>query len=113
MTINNKVALKIKEYRDFKNISQAALAKQLLMSNSAYSRLENGEIQITLTMLEKIAEKLNVTMLELLDFKSSQINNFNNNSFAQSGNSTINITLTPDEFQKVYAEVNKANSQTQ
>jgi hypothetical protein len=41
----------------------------------------------------------------LLDFKSTQVNHFNNNGFVQSGENTLNITLTPEEFQAVYKKI--------
>ncbi len=106
MTINDKTAAKIKEIRESKNINQAKFAKMLDLSSSAYSRLENGETQITLHILEKIADKLNVPFFELLDFKSAKINNYKNNTIGQSGdNSTLNISLTPEEFQKFYNKI--------
>lgn len=105
MDLNNKVALKIKEIREKKNFSQLKFSKLVNMSNSAYSRIENGEVQITLNTLDKIAEKLSVPLLELLDFKSTQINHFNNNAFVQSGENTLNISLTPDEFLSGYQQI--------
>jgi transcriptional regulator with XRE-family HTH domain len=41
MNINDKVAAKIKELRELKNILQRNFAKQINMSASAYSRIEN------------------------------------------------------------------------
>ncbi len=101
MNINDQVAAKIKEIRESKNVSQATFAKQIGMSNSAYSRIESGEVQLTVVVLEQISEKLNVSIFELMDFKSTQVNNFNNNQFAQNGgNPTINISLPVEEFYK-------------
>lgn len=105
MDLNNKTAIKIKEIRESKNIIQSKFAKLVEMSDSAYSRLENGETQITLNHLEKIADKLNVPLFEILDFKSTQVNHFNNNAFVQSGENTLNITLTPQEFQSLYQKI--------
>jgi transcriptional regulator with XRE-family HTH domain len=104
MNLNNKTALKIKEARESKNISQTALAKELSISGSAYSRLENGEVQITLNILELLAEKLDLQVVELLGINTSQVNHFNN-GLAQSVSGTINITLPAEEFQKIYSKI--------
>ncbi len=105
MTLNDKTALNIKSARESKNIKQASFAKSIDMSASAYSRLENGEIQIGLNALQLIAEKLNISIIELLGLASTHITNFKDNMFAQGGGSTLNISLTPEEFQKIYAKV--------
>jgi transcriptional regulator with XRE-family HTH domain len=106
MTLNDKTAFNIKAAREDKNIKQAAFAKLLEMSASAYSRLENGEIQISLNVLHLISEKLNISIAELLELKGTQINNFKDNYIAQTGgSSTLNISLTPDEFQKIYKKI--------
>jgi transcriptional regulator with XRE-family HTH domain len=107
MDINNKVATKIKEIRDHKNISQAAIAKQLEISTSAYSRLESGEVQITLNILEKISQLLEVNIVELLDLKNTQINYFNHNPFAHnmSTGCTINICIPVDEVKEFITEI--------
>jgi transcriptional regulator with XRE-family HTH domain len=107
MDINSKTAVKIKETRENKNIKQADFAKSVGLGTSAYSRIENGETQITLKVLYKIAEVLELPVGVLLNIKSTSINNFNAQLVAQTGGtSNVNITLTPEQIEKVFAKVN-------
>jgi transcriptional regulator with XRE-family HTH domain len=104
MDLNQKTAVRIKEARELKNILQEQFAKAIAMSPSAYSRLENGETQITINALEKIAKELKLNMADLLQAAASQNNTFTKSIVAQN-NSTLNITLTPDEFNKIYKKI--------
>jgi ribosome-binding protein aMBF1 (putative translation factor) len=52
----NQVAIAVVAYRAERNISQAALAKELGMQQPAVARLEAGEHQPTITTLERLAE---------------------------------------------------------
>jgi transcriptional regulator with XRE-family HTH domain len=108
MTLNDKVAVRIKDLREDKNLLQSKFAKQINMSTSAYSRIENGEVQITINMMEKIATALQVTLSEILNLQRTQINNINNSQLCPVQNGgVLNITLTPEEFQKIYTEIKK------
>jgi transcriptional regulator with XRE-family HTH domain len=103
--MNSKTAVKIKEARIAKNISQNAIAKKLNMSDSAYSRLENGEVQITLTQIEKISQELSISITELLSLAVTETNNFtNSNIIAQRGN--INFSLTMEDLEKIITLIN-------
>ncbi len=101
MTLNDKTAIKIKELREAKNFSQSAFAKMLSMSNSSYSRLENGEIQISLNVVEKISQQLQIPIIEILNLPISQINNFNNNQLCPIHNGVLNISLNSEEIKSI------------
>lgn len=101
MNLNNKVAVRLKSLREEKNISQLALAKSIGLSNSAYSRIENGEVQITLNILEKIAEEFKISINEIMNFPNSNINNFNNNQLCPIQNGILNINLSAEQILKV------------
>lgn len=47
-------------------LSQRQMADKLQMSNSAVSRMENGQRKITTEMLQRIADVLNTTTTELI-----------------------------------------------
>jgi transcriptional regulator with XRE-family HTH domain len=105
MNLNNKTAVKIKEAREAKNISQQAMAKRLAMSDSAYSRLENGKVQITLNIVEKLSQELSVSITELLSLAVTETNNFTNSSIiAQRG--TINLSLSGEDLEKIISIIN-------
>ncbi len=66
MNINELTALKIKEIRKGANISAEAVAANLAISKTAYSQLENGKVEITLSRLEAIAKIFNMPLYSLI-----------------------------------------------
>ena len=63
---NQKVVQQIIRLRKWKNISQKCLAQAINCSESAYSRLENCETEMTLNKLAAIASFLGKDPSELL-----------------------------------------------
>lgn len=81
--------LKLKQIRELKNLTQEHIASQLGLSTRAYSKIESGETQLTITRLNEISKILEVDPMEVLGFDHQQI--FNNCS--QEGNqNTIGTT---------------------
>lgn len=70
----------IKKFRELKNLTRDQLAEKLEMSVSGYSKLERGEVDISLNKLYKIAEALEVSVSQILSFDASQIFNVSNNN---------------------------------
>lgn len=56
----------IRKIRDFRQLSQQDMAERLDMSVSAYGKIERGETSIIHSKLSKIAEILEVDILDLL-----------------------------------------------
>jgi transcriptional regulator with XRE-family HTH domain len=109
MDLNAITASRIKNKREEINLKQAEFAKVIKMSPSAYSRLENGEIQITLNTLVIIAEALKTSIVELIQVKDSEIYNNHNNTIVQQGHvSVLNIHLTPEQFSNLEGIFKKA-----
>lgn len=80
-----KVRGKMSILRESKGISQAEMAEQLDVDVNTYARIERGETNVLHPKLSKIAELLNVDILDLLaDDKNvylvSESTNVNNNS---------------------------------
>jgi transcriptional regulator with XRE-family HTH domain len=65
----------IKKFRELKSITREDLADKLEMSLSGYSKLERGEVELTLTKLYSISEILDVSVSQILNFDASQIFN--------------------------------------
>lgn len=61
-----EVGDRIRAIRKRKGLQQIDLADLLNISQRAYSKLENGETQLTIARLQKIAQFLNVSTTELL-----------------------------------------------
>jgi len=60
------VIAKVRQIREAKHYSQEYLAVKLKISQNAYSKIELGHHNLTLTRLIRIAEILEVSLLELV-----------------------------------------------
>ena len=72
----------IKKFRELKNFTREVMADKLEMSVSGYSKLERGDVELTVNKLFKIAELLEVSVSQILNFDASQIFNVSNNQVA-------------------------------
>lgn len=52
------ISANIKKYRELKGLTREVVASELEMSVSGYSKIERGEIDLTITKLQKISEVL-------------------------------------------------------
>ena len=82
----------IKKFRELKSITRESMAADLGMSLSGYSKLERGEVDLTLSKILKISQILNVTIEQLLNFDPSQI--FNDMENKEINNTSINSVVT-------------------
>jgi transcriptional regulator with XRE-family HTH domain len=73
----------IKKFRELKNITREQIASDLNLSVSGYSKLERGEIEITLKRLCEIADVLDVEISQILNFNSQTIFNISNSQGVQ------------------------------
>lgn len=69
--MNNEI--KIKEIRESKRIRQIEVADALNMDNSQYAKIEKRGKKLSIEQIEKIAEALGVSVIELLGLDSSQV----------------------------------------
>lgn len=60
--LNSKVVTRIKQLRLNMGITQRTIANALHLSANAYSRIENGNTQLTINNLEVISEVLGVSV---------------------------------------------------
>jgi transcriptional regulator with XRE-family HTH domain len=68
-TIQQKVGKRIVEIRTEKNISQQELASKCNFEKSNMSRLEKGNVNATLSTLEKVCDALQIEYIELFKFQ--------------------------------------------
>lgn len=104
MNLNEKTALNIKEIRRGYNMSQTSMAKKLHISTSAYSRLENGEVQITLNILQHIAEILEVSIFELIGYTKRNLEADHFHNLHKMNGNILSIMLTKEEIQNLFTE---------
>ena len=67
MNINAKIASRVKVLRNEKGYKMEVVAKELSMSKSAYSQLENGKTEITISKLQKIAEYFSLPIASIFE----------------------------------------------
>jgi transcriptional regulator with XRE-family HTH domain len=66
--IAKKLGKKVTELRKDKNLSQADLCYEAEIDISTLSRLERGQLNVTLSVLQAISKTLSVEMKDLFDF---------------------------------------------
>ncbi|MCW9711258.1 helix-turn-helix domain-containing protein [Avibacterium sp. 21-586] len=86
------VRQKIRDIREDKKITQAAMAELLHMSEGGYAKIERGETEIKIDRLANIAQILGVEMVDLIPFGESTII-FNNSNDNFSNSSNFNLAL--------------------
>lgn len=79
----------IRKARTAKGFSQEYMAENLGISQRQYSRLENGESEITLSYLDKISKQLDIKLSELFT-EVMQENHGQKGGFANAANIIIN-----------------------
>lgn len=90
------IGTKIKKLRELKNLTQEHMASVISVTQSAYSRLELGETEITYSKLARIAGELGMKPEDVISFNESMVFNVMHN---QTGNGLIiqNNTLVNEE----------------
>lgn len=89
---------KIRGIRTLKGFTQENLAEMLSLSLPAYADIERGKKDVTIKRLEQIAQKLGVTLNDILAF-GDRVSNFfdqctNSNVSTGSGNNAVNYNDT-------------------
>ena len=92
----------IKKFRELKSITRETMAADLGMSLSGYSKLERGEVDLTLSRVHKIAQILEVSFEQLLNFDPKQIFNDSKNKEEEKGanNSDFKVSTMIDYREK-------------
>ena len=75
----------IRTNRESKNYTQEYVAKQMGISQNAYSKIENGYTQLTVSHLKEISRVLEVSLMDLLkdDFEIHKPNHIRNESITK------------------------------
>lgn len=96
----------IKKFRDLKSITRETMAAELGMSVSGYSKIERGEVDLTLSKIQRIAIILSVSFEQLLNFDSSQIFNISHNHQVQGlGSHADTINFFEDDYREKYIKM--------
>lgn len=93
---------KIRILRRKRKLTQTDMASALDISQRAYSKIENNEVQLKIDRLEEIAKLLNTETKELLPSLPNQ--NFEKVTHSQIGNGNF-INQTNDKERKLYEKI--------
>ncbi len=83
------IGTKIKKVRELKNFTQEYVAEQVGMTTSGYSRIERGEVRVSIERLEQIARAL--------DVQTNDLTNFDQNVFFTNGGTTNEYSIRADK----------------
>lgn len=98
-----EISEKIKKVRELRNLTQEHVATQLGMTQAGYSKIENGQTDITYTKIKEIAKVLDVSPEDLIAFDSQKyFNSFNN--VRGNNNGSVIINMSSDEIKKLYED---------
>ena len=93
--------VKIKQAREVKRVSQDFGAAQLGISTRAYSKIESGETQLTITRLNEICAILQVDPMKVLGFDDKKVFNINHN---ETGIGEYHLNQIPEKLIAQYEE---------
>ena len=96
------VALKIRNIRELKNLTQEYMAERLEMSQAGYSKIENGQTNVSHSKLNEIANILGVKPEEIMTFDGQKYFNSPNN--VKGNNNGITIQPFDEEIKKLYED---------
>lgn len=93
----------IKKFRELKNMTREQLASELGLSVSGYSKIERGEIDLTVSRVQEIAQILEVDVSQILNFDATQVFNISNNQLVQGfGSKKVKNNNYPDDYREKY-----------
>lgn len=97
-----KTGEKIRHFRRQRKLTQTEMADSLNITQRAYSKIENNEVQLKVNRLENIAKLLNVDTKELLPDLPNQ--NFENVQYSQIGNGKF-INQASEKEKELYEKI--------
>ncbi len=63
----------IRQLREIRGYTREYMADEMNMTVSGYSKIERGEVDISISRLKKLTEILNVELVQLLHFEPSHL----------------------------------------
>ncbi len=93
------IGQKIKKLRELKNFTQSHMATELGITQSAYSKIEQGETELTYAKMSKIAEVLGISPEDIAAFNEQMIFNVMHN---QTGNGFVIQKGISDKERELY-----------
>lgn len=98
--LNRFIVGRLKEIREQQGLNQKEFSKLIHVSPSVYSRIENGEKELTFNFIQKVSEKTHTSLKDILNI-SGNIYNVDQQKGLQNqcSHSTLHIHLSPEQFE--------------
>lgn len=95
------IGQKIKKLRELKNLTQSHMANEMGITQSAYSKIELGETEVSYNKLTRIAEILGMSIEEISTFNEQMIFNVMHN---QTGNGFVVYKGVSENEKRLYED---------
>jgi transcriptional regulator with XRE-family HTH domain len=92
-----RIAEKIRKLREVKGLKQESMAKRMGLTTNGYGKIERGESSITLDRLEQIAQVLEVSTLDILQFDDNFVYNITTMNNSATNGIVNNYSLSEAE----------------
>jgi transcriptional regulator with XRE-family HTH domain len=92
-----RIAEKIRKLREIKGYKQETMAKRMGLTTNGYGKIERGESSITLDRLEQIAQVLEVSTLDILQFDDNFVYNITTMNNSATNGIVNNYSLSEAE----------------
>jgi transcriptional regulator with XRE-family HTH domain len=99
-----QIGQKIKKLRELKNLTQTHMAHELGVTQSAYSKMELGESEVTYGRLEKISSVLGMKPEDVIAFNDQMVFNISNNQYGGNVFSQIDQKGITENERKLYQD---------
>ena len=105
-----EIGRKIKTLREIRNLTQSHLAQELGLTQSAYSKIELGEVELSYSKLETVAKVLGMKPEEIISFNESMVFNVMHNQtgitngYVYNAHSENEIALYEEQILQLKAE---------
>ena len=93
----HRIAEKIRKLREVKGLKQETMAKRMGLTTNGYGKIERGESSITLDRLEQIAQVLEVSTLDILQFDDNFVYNITTMNNSATNGIVNNYSLSEAE----------------
>jgi transcriptional regulator with XRE-family HTH domain len=108
MKLTEKLGNKLRSLRKEKNLTQENIASMLKMSSTAYSKIERGEVDISISRIEDLARVFEVPTEKLISEENNTFvfSNFHDNTGVGQNTFNVSATATNDEMKLMLMGMN-------
>jgi transcriptional regulator with XRE-family HTH domain len=105
--ISFRIADKIRRIRELKGLKQDSVAKRMGITTNGYGKIERGESSITLDRLEQIAQVLEVSTLDILQFDDHFVYNINTMNNSATNGIVYNYSFSEEERNMLKEQIDR------